>query len=352
MGGAGWEREEAELAGVGEAIERWQTHRMPQDQTVTASFRQLEERAVDPRTWVLFHRDQYASDEFPFEAIDADTECEWVRFREAGSGEPWWVPAELAFLDLRPGTGPRFGPTISTGWSAHSAPQTAMERGLQEVVERDAMIGAWWGRYDVVEHAHDDILAGLPGWVRPRVERPNLRYRWYHIDTPISRHTTAVTVSGDDHEGFCFSIGSACRDTREASWMKSLLEAIQGRHYVRYLIANGLKPDGAPRKFGEHAVVYSVSPELLSTTCLEAPPLRAHEPGPTQPIDELMAGLDAPVLFRAMTPPALTGWSVLRVMVPGLQPLHGDHHLPFLGGPLWGDRPIAAWADVPPHPFA
>ena len=64
-------------------------------------------------------------------------------------------------------------------------------------------------------------------------------------------------------------------------------------------------------------------------------------------------GGERPVLFRLLTPGALAGlgWVVVRVLVPGLQPLHGHHGLPFLGGPLWG-RPWSAWQAMPPHPFA
>ena len=38
------------------------------------------------------------------------------------------------------------------------------------------------------------------------------------------------------------------------------------------------------------------------------------------------------------------GWHVLRVMVPGLQPLHGNHLLPHLGGPLWAPRGWKEWS--------
>jgi hypothetical protein len=66
-------------------------------------------------------------------------------------------------------------------------------------------------------------------------------------------------------------------------------------------------------------------------------------------------GPDRPVLVRLMTPPGIAsarlGWCVVRVVVPGLQPMHGHHALPFLGGPLWAPRPLADWANVLPHPF-
>jgi hypothetical protein len=66
-------------------------------------------------------------------------------------------------------------------------------------------------------------------------------------------------------------------------------------------------------------------------------------------------GPDRPVLFRLLTPAGIAadipGWAVLRVLVPGLQPMHGDHLFPFLGGPLWAPRDPREWAAIPPHPF-
>ena len=59
-------------------------------------------------------------------------------------------------------------------------------------------------------------------------------------------------------------------------------------------------------------------------------------------------GPDHPVFFRDLTPSALAaeglGWHVLRVVVPGLLPLHGHHLLAHLGGQ-------ANYRQPPPHPF-
>ena len=66
-------------------------------------------------------------------------------------------------------------------------------------------------------------------------------------------------------------------------------------------------------------------------------------------------GPDRPVLFRNLTPPAIAqefpGWRVLRVIVPGMQPLHGHHMMPHLGGPLWSPRAADDWRTMLPHPF-
>jgi hypothetical protein len=197
-----------------------------------------------------------------------------------------------------------------------------------------------------------------------RVDRPNLHYRFYHIRSPLSRHVTMVSVSGLDEEGWVFSVGSACRHSRRESWKKSLLEAVQGRHCVRRLLAQwseeGQPLLEVPRTFLEHALFYSINRDRLSDTVLENAerPNREPETEETEGLVELREklGPQHPVLFRNLSPPGLAmqlpEWLVLRVVIPGLQPLHGDHRLPFLGGQLWGSRPCSDWGSVPPHPFA
>jgi len=234
-------------------------------------------------------------------------------------------------------------------------------RGLQEVIERDAIVGAWWGRYPLEEHPFSPVLTHLGD--AARIVRPNLTYRCFRVLSPFSEHVTIVTLEGDDREGYCFSLGSSCRETRSASWMKSLLEAIHGRHYVRFLkaqvVAGKLQVGRWPTSFAEHALYYSLHPEKLRSTVLHGakPAGERGEPAGYETIETMIArlGPERPVLFRSMTPPALAtenlGWHVLRVAVPGLQPLHGHHAYAHLGGPLWSPRGGADWQAMLPHPF-
>jgi ribosomal protein S12 methylthiotransferase accessory factor len=271
------------------------------------------------------------------------------------------VSSDLAYLHLP--TGHRYCPGYSTGLAAGRGGDAALLRALQEVIERDAAMGAWWSRYPLEEFPAADIFEQLGNPVPGRSVRPNLTYRFLRIGTPFSAHVTMVTLEGEDREGYCFSIGSSCRETRRDSWLKSLLEAIHGRHYVRYLksqvAAGTMKLGKWPRTFAEHAAWYSLFPEQLGNTILAS--RIGPQPGATvadcETLERLVdrLGADHPVLFRSMTPPALAsqrlGWLVVRVVVPGLQPMHGDHALAHLGGPLWAPRGLLDWRGVPPHPF-
>jgi ribosomal protein S12 methylthiotransferase accessory factor YcaO len=271
------------------------------------------------------------------------------------------VPEEVVFLAARTGQRQRFLPGLSTGLSCGRQGDPVLLRGLQEVIERDALVGAWWGRYALEGHDPERAFALLGGGLPARLRRPNLRYRCYRVASPFSSHVTLVTLEGLDQEGACFSAGSACRETRAASWRKAFLEAVQGRQYVRYLkstLAGTAAPPGPPADFAGHAVYYSLHPVELARTPLHRPTAASAEGGEAaEGWNELAErlGADRPVLFRHLTPPPLAaerlGWVVLRVLVPGLQPLHGHHGYPFLGGPLWAPRGLAAWQAIPPHPF-
>jgi ribosomal protein S12 methylthiotransferase accessory factor len=363
-GGAGWDEASAEAAGVGEAVERWQSWPLPCDRSVEASFRDwpLDEPAIAPGRWVLFHPEQYALPGFPYLPFTPATVCRWLCCRQAFSGLPFWVPEELIFLSMPAGRYAQLCPLVSSGLACGQWGQPVLLRGLQEAIERDAVVGASWGRYPLEEYESAGIFAGLDPALPPRLLRPNLRYRFYRVRTPFSAHVTVVTLEGEDREGYCFSVGSACRETGAASWLKSLLEAVQGRPYVRFLKGRLRRKGGrldVPASFADHALYYSVYPERLTETVLGRTRTlgsNAHTDG-TENVADLAErlGPDRPVLFRNLTPPGIAierlGWCVLRVVIPGLQPLHGHHALPFLGGPLWAPRGWNDWAGMPPHPF-
>jgi len=361
LGGAGWTDDDARGACVGEAIERFQAYALPADEIVESSCADwpLDEPAVGPEGWVLFHPDQYRSRLFPFAPFSRDTRCRWVCFREAGTGSPRWIPEEFGFLFHAAGDRPRISPAYSTGLSCGRSGHPILLRGLQEAIERDGILGAWWGAYGIEEWSAAAVFGELDPSLPPRFRRPNRRYRFYRVKSPFSDHVTIATVEGEDRDGFVFAAGSSCRESRPASWAKSLLEALQGAAYVRQLRADrgGLDWVDTLTDYAHHAAYYAAHPAKLDDTVLlhAGPPTGGASPAETMSVLRERLGPARPVLFRNLTPPAIAqehaDWIVLRVVVPGLQPLHGNHAWPHLGGPLWRG-PLDDWRSTQPHPFA
>ncbi|MFO0867470.1 MAG: YcaO-like family protein [Pirellulales bacterium] len=371
VGGAGWTDIEAEQACWGEAAERWRAAPTPLDQRIAARFDDWpgEEPCIEPERWVLFHPAQYDRLEFPFQPLTRRTLVRWVAMREALTGEPHWVPEELVYLDLSDDDAHRCTPGLSTGLAAGSADYPVVLRGLQEVVERDAVVGAWWGRYRISPVDPADVWRWFDDDQRRAVQRPNLTYHFYQVATPWSAHAGVVVLTGEDRSSWLLSAGSAVRETRAALWHKAVLEAIHSRHLVRFLTRApsaattvDRDPPGSsaplfPRSFEEHAVYYCRYPAQWADT----PFARATALFDGACDDDTCEGLPVlaerlgsrhPVLVRLLTPPALAPeWQVVRVLVPGLQPLHGRHDWPFLGGPLWAPRSPDDWSSVLPHPF-
>src|SRR5262249_39940875 len=149
-----------------------------------------DEPAIEPERWTLFHADQYRSPGFPFAPFTRETTCRWVCFREAGTGSPRWIPEEFGFLFHARGVGARISPSCSTGLSCGRADHPVVLRGLQEMIERDGVVGAWWGGYGLEEWPASDVLSALDSSLPPRVLRPNRRYRFYRVRSPFSDHVT------------------------------------------------------------------------------------------------------------------------------------------------------------------
>ena len=362
VGGAGWDVEDARLACLGEALERFECWLRPADDRVVTSHAAwpLDEPALAPDAFVLFSEEQYASGDLPFEPFDRHCETAWVAFREIASGEPVWVPDAFASLYPGPGEGHGITPKISTGLAAGPLEHPVVLRGLQEVLERDALVRAWWGEYALEEIDPEDAFQRLGEAARDAARRPHLTYRFFRVATPFAAHATLVTTMGEEREGAVFSTGSACRETRDASLNKALLEALQGRHYVRHqrARASGTDIDAQPADFAQHVLHYTLRPERLEATVFARTPLPEDpdERRRVEPLARLLERLPHPPLFRLLTPPSVShhapGLVVVRVIAPGLVPLHADHRFAHLDVPFWRTRPLSEWDAHPPHPFA
>jgi ribosomal protein S12 methylthiotransferase accessory factor len=351
-GGAGLTRDAATASAVGEALERYCCNFYDRARLLVGCFEDFAETAVDPSTWALFSQRQYDSEGFPFPRFTSQTVVSWAEARSMVSHRTRLVPASLTYLPYAPCAGETlFSQTISTGLACRPSMTEAILYGLYECIERDAFTIYWLNgltRSRIDLHAAAD--AALQHRLVRHFARPGIQYHIWDITTDIPVPTYFCIALGHSNIGRLVSVGSASHLDARQALLKSLTECAQGRPYLRYEYNRdpnwSCKDDFSDvNDFADHAQVYSRRPELVAQLrfCTTLAAERASLPSsqsvgdPAQDLTQTVSLLEQcgfDVLVVDLTTPDVRelGLHVVRVLVPGLQPLHGDHRYRFLGG--------------------
>jgi ribosomal protein S12 methylthiotransferase accessory factor len=142
----------SELTAVLEAIERYGGGRPGgRRTTVRASYREIADQAVDPRTLGLHADDVYRQPGFRFRPFDPNTPYRWVWGHSFARQAPVLVPESYAYYRMHHAdpAGPPFVYEISNGCALGSCLEEAILYGLLEVAERDAFLMTWYARMSV-----------------------------------------------------------------------------------------------------------------------------------------------------------------------------------------------------------
>lgn len=353
-GGAGLDREQAIMAALGEAVERYCSAFIPPTNvrdTVFSTYEDLEDPAVSPDAFTLFSEQQYAANGFPFVSFTPRTPISWTSAYSLTRQTQLLVPASLVYLPYMHGElESLIAPTVSTGLSTGRSREEAALHGLYEIIERDAVTLAWLTRSHRGNLDPNDLPD--PGARRVFEEHftaPGLRYTIADVRSNLDLPTVVVLQEGNSSLGPIVTIGSAARHDREEAVVKALVEAAQGRGYVRHLL--NTMPDWIATEtftdvtsFERHAIFFSRHPEhagvldflrpqapLCTTRSACVPELTIHEA--LSDLVGRVTNAGGEVLVKDLTTEdvARIGLRVVRVLVPQLLPLHGNHNWRHLG---------------------
>lgn len=117
--------------------------------TVTASRRELGERALDPHIFGLYPDERYDLPGFPYIRYHDDLVMPWVWGYSFARAEPVLVPERYAYYAAHSHDDPRFVYEISNGCAMGGCLEEAVLCGLLEVAERDAFLMTWYGRMPI-----------------------------------------------------------------------------------------------------------------------------------------------------------------------------------------------------------
>jgi ribosomal protein S12 methylthiotransferase accessory factor len=312
-GGAAFEPEQAKLAAIAEAVERYSASRSPLE-TVGEP---------DGPCWRLddfsLHTPaQRARPDFRYRYAEPRYTKAWT----LPDNEPVWVPAGLV------GLREEFGlPATSSGLAAGPSAVNALLRATQELVERDAFTTTW-----------------LHGLAPPRLSLPaELRtgdVRAFDLTPAYSPHPVVAVAGTLPLAGRPRpTLGLACRATVAEAIGKAWLEWTQGTVFIAARSTDEVHRPDEVTDFDRHALYYADHLDewhaLPWWRGVPGPPPRGSTArGDAAQLEELVSALGVRLAYRELTTPeaAAVGLRCVRVLSPDLTPLHADHRWPHLGG--------------------
>ncbi|MEJ3653462.1 TOMM precursor leader peptide-binding protein [Actinomycetes bacterium KLBMP 9759] len=139
----------AKLTAIAEGVERYGGVRPAGKRTAcTGSYRELADRAIDPRVFGLHDDEQYGTPGFPFQRFTDDLPMAWVWAWSFARDEPVLVPETFGYYRIPehvPGTRP-IAYEISNGCALGGCLEEAILHGILEVAERDAFLMTWYAQ--------------------------------------------------------------------------------------------------------------------------------------------------------------------------------------------------------------
>jgi ribosomal protein S12 methylthiotransferase accessory factor len=340
-GGISFDENQAIMASVGEALERYTgavTQFEVRDWEAVAS-----ERVVAYDEWALFAPEQYQREKFPF-VLPTEEKMRFGRVFDLRDNSEWWVPQELIGLGSR--TSEPLLPSTSTGLAAHVEAEEAILAGLYELLERDALAVTWLNSLGGREISLEEEYVGEVRRRGGQIWAFDVTQKWNPY--PVVMVAGNLPLRGKAR----ISLGVSCRcDWRQAK-RKAYLEWLQGVYFTNFFL--GQHPDlefERPEQvtsFDLHAAYYTKYPEKWEQTPLIKNKVvsKRKKEEREQVREKWSASVKIGFLIKELAREKIrifyknltgndvegVGGVVVRVMSPELANIHGDENWPFLGG--------------------
>lgn len=348
--GKGATREEAIASAIGEATERYCAYHWDPQRTFLAKSGDVQSRCITPQECVLYSDRQYSTFDWPHPRWTPDQEVAWINGVDVCDGATVALPASLSYLVFPP---PRmedyFAPSTSNGLAAGPTLAGATLSGLCEVMERDAMLITWMNRLPAVELKLEDA-SGIPGRIYRHYAHFGVAVRAFVMPTDLPS-TTVMAISFEDDPSRPANVaGLGCHPHPGVALLKALFELCQGRPAE----ASRFQTKPPQGRLNHYEDVLTLDDHSAFMSQMN----RRHEfeflwqTGEKKRVEELtnwstgdaaddlrrcaneLASRGHRPAYVELTTPDLVeyGIHVVRVIVPGLQPVHFGHGQERLGG--------------------
>ncbi|MFL5703648.1 MAG: TOMM precursor leader peptide-binding protein [Ktedonobacteraceae bacterium] len=363
----------AKASALGEAYERYACGIYNPESFVRGTLKQLDPLAIDPRSLPLGSEREYQKQKGPLVPYHPDLEIDWVKGISLVTHAPRLVPACSVYVPYKaPRPEEHLLYPISTGLAAGATQSEATLAGLYEIIERDAFVIFWENALTAPTLDFDTLPQG-PSWdIIEQCQADGIKIICKLITTDIGVPAVVVHCVQWTEEGPLVAFSSRANLNFARCLQGSLEELMQCREGTRsWIKKDGVPPDGKPlRQMQDFFTYYSREDRLeylsfmYEGPVVPAPHSEADYPTATAAVREVVKRLDRrgyETIVVDITPVdvAACGTSVIRSIVPGLQPVTFNRNFRHLGGrrlyeaPVWmGLRSQSLQEDqLNPHPM-
>lgn len=375
-GAAGLDEYSAMVAALGEAVERYCAACIPWSSLVYGSQKSIGDQAIGLDKFELYLPEQYTED-FPCRPYSADSQLYWAHGRNLLNNEPFLIPAPQVYIpyiirDTEHQTD-FVSIGVSSGAAAHSDILLARLNGLYEAIERDAFIITWMRKMTRTRINWQNDIA-LKAMFDKHYGDTGVIFHCFDLTLDIKIPTVLCLAESELSPGKVCVAGCATRATYREACEKAMLEASQCVTWAHHLLEG--YPDWTPGEnfcnvttFQDHVLCYLQTGMyqhlnfLLETPyCMELPetPNLTVQDKYQHALSEVgQAGLKPIEVDLTTAEVDKLGLKVVKIVVPGLAQINGNHRFPTLADQRFDTVPeklglvkdCAEIRNPMPHPF-
>ncbi len=341
------------MKAVGESIERYCPAHFKYEDFVLATYSDLDCEAVHPADFALFSEKQYAEPDFPFSRLTASTPLRWVSAYSLSHDRPIIIPASFVYIPYF--SDPLYEPLahnpISTGLACGSNLAPAICKGILEVIERDAFMIMWQNqlpcsRIDLstvndsfiqgILHELEVVPAECQAYLIPSdIEVPVIMVLLRSTSGHLPHTVIGMSADLNPNKALMLALEEVC-----LSWLGMGRYALAEKEYkpsedykdITNLNLHGLAHAVDPA-LGKSLEFLNPSGKQISIQDIK----NIYDENMVNNIQSLVDKLnekDLNVVVKDLTTVDVdeVGFKVVRVVVPGMQPLDVNHACRHLGG--------------------
>ena len=325
----------------GEAVERYAGGIYSQEEIIVAKGLTAPESSKLVKQMVGYSDETLSNPDCPFGRYNPSSTLEWVVGESESTGSQVLLPAECVIFGWRPSARKRMFIGTSSGLAAGASMSSAKLSALLEIVERDAFSCTWLLKRSPaqlkLEPAHfiDDPKIG------ELLSHPGVQTDAFLLSPEHGVPVVLASLRG--RKSGMMAVGASARLGPYVALRKAILEAVHSFTFVQEQMAKGIAPpeEDAVESFLEHALFYGDPSNVHNadflfqseTDSVDMADFRhdyERKFGVWNSVPESLEylvyslgeqGFDPIIFDRTPVDVASLGYSVVRAVVPGLQPI-------------------------------